>query len=146
MEKITSYKNECEGKMICRYENCDTVEESCPYMNVDNCLCLQDILKELAEYKDLEKQGRLKRLPCLVGDTVWELCKCNDGKYRIFPMKVTKVVPYGSIIWIKGKIPIVWNIYATSNDTDMYKSFYDLGKTVFLSEVEAEAALANQNK
>ena len=32
-----------------------------------------DILEKFAEYEDLEEQGLLLRLPCKVGDTVWEL-------------------------------------------------------------------------
>lgn len=79
--------------------------------------------------------------PCKVGDRVWELCRCDDGMYRIFPMTVTKISPYGSVRWIKDKEPTVWNIYATSDYTYMYKDFYDFGKTVFLTKEEAEKAL-----
>lgn len=98
-------------------------------------------LKEMQEYKALEEQGLLAKLPCAVGDTVWELCKCYDGKYRTFRMTVAIVVPYGSIRWVKGKEPTVWNVYATSGYTYMYKSFYDIGKTVFLTKAEAEQKL-----
>lgn len=28
---------------------------------------------KLAEYEDLEEQGRLIKLPCKVGDTVWQI-------------------------------------------------------------------------
>lgn len=98
-------------------------------------------LEELKKYKDLDKQGLFLRLPCKVGDTVWELCNCNDNVYRVFPMKVANVIAYGSIREIKGKEPVTWNIYAISDYTDMYKSFYDIGKTVFLTKEEAEEAL-----
>lgn len=30
--------------------------------------------KELKEYKDLEEQGLLVRLPCSIGTTVWDIC------------------------------------------------------------------------
>lgn len=80
-------------------------------------------------------------LPCKVGDRVWELRRCDDGMYRIFPMTVTKILPYGSVRWIKDKEPTVWNIYATSDYTYMYKDFYDFGETVFLTKEEAEKAL-----
>lgn len=94
--------------------------------------------ERLAEYEDLEEQGLLLKLPCKVGDTVWELCKCDDGIYRIFPMKITSVVPYGSPLNQKGRDTDIWNIYAISDYTDVYKSFYDIGKTVFLTKEEAE--------
>lgn len=47
----------------------------------------------------------------------------------------------GSVVWKRGKEPTVWNIYATSDYTYMYKSFYDIGKTVFLTQSEAEEKL-----
>ncbi len=97
--------------------------------------------QRLKYYEGLEEQGLLLKPPCKVGDTIWELCKCYDGIYRIFPMKVTKVLPYGSIRWIKGKEPTIWNVYAVSDYTDMYKSFYDFGRTVFLTQTEARDAL-----
>lgn len=101
----------------------------------------EELVQRLAEYEDLEEQGLLLRPPCKVGDTVWELCKCADDVYRIFPMVVQQVVEHGSIRWAKEKEPTVWNIYATSYYTDMYKSFYDIGKTVFLTQAEAEKHL-----
>ena len=84
--------------------------------------------------------------PCKVGDRVWELCRCDDGMYRIFPMTVTKISPYGSVRWIKDKEPTVWNIYATSDYTYMYKDFYDFGKNVFLTKEEAEKMLERKKK
>lgn len=70
-----------------------------------------------------------------------ENAKQCDDVYRIFPMVVQQVVEHGSIRWVKEKEPTVWNIYATSYYTDMYKSFYDIGKTVFLTQAEAEKHL-----
>ena len=102
--------------------------------------CSERLPEELKNYNDLEKQGSL-RLACKMGDTVWEICKCNDCEYRTFPMKVVDVIPYGGVRWIKGEEPTTWNIYAISDYTDMYKSFYDFGKTVFLTKEEADEAL-----
>lgn len=61
MSRLTSYKNGLEREMICRYEDCDTVEEYCPHLNEANCPCLQEVLNKLAEYEDLEEQGLLIR-------------------------------------------------------------------------------------
>lgn len=96
--------------------------------------------KELKEYKDLEEQGLLVRLPCRVGDTVWELCLCDDGNYKIFPMIVKTVSEYGALRQVKKDITI-WNIYAESDYTYMYKSFADFGKTVFSTKEETEKKL-----
>lgn len=119
----------------------DAMSELIEKDKLGNYVCLEDVIEILeAAVNDTDKENG-KLLSCKVGDTVWELCKRNDDTYRIFPMKVAKVVPYGAVRWIKGKEPVIWNIYAVSDCTDMYKSFYDLGQTVFLTEPEAEAAL-----
>lgn len=96
--------------------------------------------KELKEYKDLEEQGLLVRLPCKVGDTLWELCLCDDGNYKIFPMTVKTISEYGTLRQVK-KDKTIWNIYAESDYTYMYKSFVDFGKTVFNTKEEAEKKL-----
>lgn len=70
MERLTSYKNDCKREMICRYEDCDTCEEYCPHLSEDNCPCLQEVLEKLAEYEDLEEQGRLLKLSRPLGDTL----------------------------------------------------------------------------
>lgn len=97
-------------------------------------------LKELKSYKEAEEQGLLVRLPCKVGDIVRELCLCDDENYKIFPMIVKTVSEYGTLRQAKKDITI-WNIYAESDYTYMYKSFADFGKTVFSTKEEAEKKL-----
>ncbi len=80
------------------------------------------------------------RLPCKVGDMVWELCLCDDGNYKIFPMIVKTISEYGDLRQAKKDITI-WNIYAESDYTYMYKSFADFEKTVFSTKEEAEKKL-----
>lgn len=101
--------------------------------------------EKLAEYEDLEEQGLLRRMPCKVGDTVWELCLCDDGNYRIFPMIVKTISEYGTLKQVEKDITI-WNIYAESDYTYMYKSFADFGKTVFSTKEEAEKKLEEMKK
>lgn len=86
--------------------------------------------------EDVEKQGLLIRLPCKVGDTVYDLVFCDDGKCHIFEMKVCHISPFGSVR--KGKC---WNVYLENDYTKAYRSFYDFGKTVFLTQAAAEEAL-----
>lgn len=103
-------------------------------------------LEKLKHYEDLEEQGRLIEIPCKVGDTVWELRKCDDEVYRIFPMEVKQVVPYGSVMWIKMTDPVIWHIYAESSQTYTYKNFYDFEKTIFVTKEEAEKKLKEMEK
>lgn len=97
-------------------------------------------IEKLADYEDAEEQGLLARLPCKVGATVWELCLCDDGNYKIFPMIVKTISEYGTLRQVKKDITI-WNIYAESDYTYMYKSFADFGKIVFSTKEEAEKKL-----
>lgn len=102
-------------------------------------------LEELKSYKEAEEQGLLVRLSCKIGDIVWELCLCDDGNYKIFPMIVKTISEYGTLRQVKKDITI-WNIYAESDYTYMYKSFADFGKTVFSTKKEAEKKLKEMKK
>nr|DAQ49819.1 MAG TPA: hypothetical protein [Caudoviricetes sp.] len=98
------------------------------------------LLEALGKYEDLEEQGRLLRLPVKKGDIVWELCECDDGVFRIFPMEVKVVAAFGELLRTSSRC-CTWNIYAESDYTKMYKSFYDIGTSVFLTEEKAREKL-----
>lgn len=42
---------------------------------------LKSALDKLADYEDLEEQGRLVKLPCKVGDNVWVIMTGMTGKH-----------------------------------------------------------------
>ena len=95
----------------------------------------QKILKlaeKLKHYEDLEEQGRLIELPCKIGDTVYVV---EDWGYR----KELKEREVG-VIALKGI-----NDFSKEFWEDVYGgilgNFSDIGKTIFLTKVEAEAAL-----
>ena len=111
----------------------------------NNCNLVNEVCKKLAEYETLEEQGLLVRLPCKVKDTIWELCLCSDGNYRIFPMIVKSISKYGTLRQVE-KGTTIWHIYAESDYTYVYKNFTDLGKTVFLTREEAEKKLWEMKK
>ena len=134
MERLTSYKSECRREMICRYEDCDTCEEYCPHLNENNCPCLQEVLEKLAEYEDLEEQGKLLKPPCAVGDTVYEINKMNEiiSEFTVIGFSVSE---HG--IFIKWKL-----VKGTYRNLSGFNDD-EIGKTVFLIRGEAEAALKN---
>ena len=84
-------------------------------------------LNELKQYKDLEEQGLLLRLPCPIGTTVYNTTWWDD---------VTEKVD------VDGK-----TFYRTVHKHKVSKStfslihIYDFGKTVFLTRAEAEQKL-----
>ena len=94
------------------------------------------IIERLAEYEDLEEQGLLLRLPCKVGDTIYRV---NTGaKEPVIKMRVLQV-NYKQL----HKDRVIIRIDAI-NDNDMGESCYlleDFGKTVFITQAEAEQRL-----
>ena len=88
-------------------------------------------LKELKQYKDLEEQGLLLKLPCKVGDTVYSITRDFISEYNI----------RNFICYDNGNIFFDWKcvkgIYLN------IKGFHidDIGKTAFLTKEEAEKAL-----
>lgn len=88
--------------------------------------------EKLCEYEDLEEQGLLIRLPCKVGDTVWDI------KYN----------------WVRGSVVTRYdtaqNIGKKYNEHIhiIFNGFHgcfnvkDFGKIVFLTKEEAEAKLS----
>lgn len=77
-----------------------------------NLWTMANLRGRLKEYEDLEEQGKLLKLPCAVGDTV-----------------------YCIMTSIKGTNP---TIFSQKFDYSMIENF---GKAVFLAREEAEAAL-----
>ena len=107
---------------------------------VDDVGLTTHILQELKEYRDLEEQGLLLKLPCKVGDTVYIIdkrytkCSSYDEEYsesscwnwekecdsKMYYVVVKRYV--GTLEWIISRL----------------KYF---SKTVFLTKEEAEKAL-----
>lgn len=89
------------------------------------------VQKKLKEYEHLEEQGRLIKLPCKVGDTI----------YKPNPVTLKEIVE----IKIES-VFITENIFNISGRTTKMKYSFccapkDFGKTVFLTKSEAEAKL-----
>lgn len=88
-------------------------------------------LDKLKEYQRLEEQGLLLKLPCKVGDVVWFVGNkyVNDYEIRRFIVDNTGIDAVQVAKTIEGRD--YWNSF----------SICDFGKTVFLTEQEAQAAL-----
>lgn len=139
MERLTSYKNECNREMICRYEDCDTCEEHCPYLNEDNCPCLQEVLNKLAEYEDLEEQGHLIRIPCKIGDTIYVIPSEVNYKINIVNRHEELNHVYKQVVSSVGPSKCGYIIYTCDNQSLVLDEEYK--ETWFLTEEEAKAAL-----
>lgn len=62
MERLTA-NIEGKAEMICRFEDCMTDEDICPYTNERDCPCMQAVIEKLAQYEDAEERGN-GWIPC----------------------------------------------------------------------------------
>ena len=94
------------------------------------------IAKKCDEWVRAEEQGLLLRLPCKVGDTIYRINKGAKNPViimRVLQVHIKQLHKNRTIIRID-----------TINDEDMGEGCYlldDLGKTVFLTQAEAEQKL-----
>ncbi len=93
-------------------------------------------LERAQELAQAEKDGRLVVLPCKVGDTVYEANK--RGFVSIYEVISIHVSSYSILVgW-----NLVDGIYSNLNGFEVSA----LGKTVFLTRAEAEAALKKREE
>lgn len=81
--------------------------------------------EKLAAYEDAEEQGLLLRLPCKVGSNIYRI---TDDGVDVADCREIRVADE--------------EMYIESNTFCDWISFDKIGKTVFLTEEEAEAKLA----
>ncbi len=90
----------------------------------------ENVLTELKKYKDMEAVGKLVKLNCKVGDTIWYVEKDDDD----CPIKL-EIDNLG--ISAKG----TW-YYAYDDDDNKYGFINsDFGKTIFFTKEEADMKL-----
>ena len=87
-----------------------------------NLWAMADLRERLKKYEDLEEQGKLLKLPCSVGDTVYRFYTVDD-ETKIYEHHITTLTN-------------IVNIMETG----------EIGKTVFLTKEEAEQALKEGEK
>ena len=91
-------------------------------------------ISKCAEYEDLEEQGKLLKLPCAVGDTVYEV---QYLRKRIQPYTIIAVRVFNCGNFYEWKLKDGKGVYGNVN------GFFEavFGKLVFLTYEGAEAAL-----
>lgn len=114
--------------------SCYGAEPTPHYANCDEGYCA---MEKLVEYEDMEEQGKLLKLPCTVGDIVYEV---QEIRHRIQPLEITSVY-----IGRMGELYFYWELKDGIGIYQNVKGFgkSQLGQTVFLTREEAEAALIN---
>ena len=109
-------------------------------LNISRADKTRMILEKLAEYEDLEEQGRLIKLPCKVGDTVY----CIFNRYTKCTFSNEEFDEYScqgcKYECVSKKENYVQDMRAYSLDW-IVTNLKNFGKTVFLTKSEAEAKL-----
>ena len=95
-----------------------------------DCEEIDAIYRKLKDYEDLEEQGRLIKLPCKLGDTVYVPTRDFVSELRIVHITVSKNNTFFHWMLNTGIYP---NLDGFSGN--------NIGKTVFLTKSEAEAKL-----
>ena len=135
VERLADYEDSaCEPEEVLPKDKADEIVLKLMRLADLESLCSYTRLRELAE---ADKDGRLVVLPCKVGDTVWVTSNPWTGKLLKKPldayvngMKMYSHGLYVNLLFDTRKI----------NGTRDYEINH-IGKTVFLTHEEAEAAL-----
>lgn len=121
-------------------------EPFCDIMRLKEALC------KLAEYENLEEQGRLVKLPCKIGDTVWYVgTDCDEENCIDYDDCCYRGCEKINTPKIKSTVINHFIIYGDECDT-MHgidkNGFYlrYIGKNVFFTREEAEQELKDRIK
>ena len=128
MERLTNHFDYCDFTECRHYDKELAKSDSCNFIHSSRERCLEyAVYNKLREYEDLEEQGLLLKLPCKVGDKVYQVLE------RIRVLEVTAIGVYGDKIVI----------YTENWETGLGYSFdlKQIGRRYFLTKEEAEEAL-----
>lgn len=98
-------------------------------------LPLIDAINKLAEYEDAEEQGLLLRLPCKIGDVVYQITRDFISEFKIKTFVCDGKSFFFHWQCIKGIYVNVIGFHSSR-----------IGKDVFLTKEEAEQALERMEK
>jgi len=140
MERLTERRD--DGSVViatkcpemCEYATCSMQEGyQCQHQ------CEGDIMQRLASYEDAEEQGLLLRLPCKVGDTIYNpvFGYYKGGELIKEPYVIEAVVTrFG---FVGDELTII-----AKNGIELREFYVDsIGKKIFLTKEEAEQKLAD---
>lgn len=123
MPRLTFEGNFCDIAM-CR-------ENPCPY----NGMCSQrQTWERLKAYEDAEQDGRLVIRPCKIGDKVFHVRRVTQKEAK----RMGAPTRHRGIVYYEDRPFAIKEKLCTKSD------YLQIGKTIFLTREEAEAALAQK--
>ena len=133
MERLTEMQSSGYDLKAMNGEWCNKYCEQQRVETCNECVIYQAIQK-LAEYEDLEEQGLLLRLPCKVGDTIYEVSYEN----REFVIKEHIV---NEFIYRAYRFPRIEIYCENENGFLVCNNIGKLDECLFLTKEEAEQKL-----
>lgn len=131
MERLTD-KNDVGNYFYPKcFEKCDGFGAS---SKCDDCEIMTSVCEKLGEYEDLEEQSRLVKLPCKIGDTIYEVSYEN----REFVIKEHIVKEF---IYRAYRFPRIEIYCENENGFLACNNIGKLDECLFLTQAEAEAKL-----
>lgn len=117
--------------------SCAVYTSYCDACHNSDCHCglVEDMIEKLADYEDLEEQGRLVKLPCNRGDKIYFIKSAFSMAHFPIEARIT------SICGIDCDSDVMYSSITEYNKIDRRFKSSDIGKTVFLTKSEAEAKL-----
>lgn len=138
MERLTErFKNGQAAVLGCGnnckydYKYCNNYLKTCP--------TITEIYEKLATYEDAEEQGRLIKLPCKVGDTVWDNDCGRPCAYTITAFSFGECEEY-ICEPVTTKEAVFYYVNSSGSITGSFAES-EIGKSVFLNKFGAEAKL-----
>lgn len=134
MERLTERELNKVGNVHyckCFFRDCDG--------NCSTCDLQYEADMKLKEYEDAEEQGFLLRTPCKIGETVWDIDMKIPCAYRITGFSFGTGEDY--IDDPVTEKEIVFYYRSSSGSITGSFAISEIGKTIFLTKEEAEAAL-----
>lgn len=107
--------------------------------SAEDCEQLAEWLEKSKEYQQLEEQGKLLKLPCKVGDTVWDNDYGRPCAYTITAFSFGECEEY-ICEPVTAKEAVFYYANSSGSITGSFAGS-EIGKSVFLTKSEAEAKL-----
>lgn len=135
MERLTEKMHNTNCVAGCG-SNCKYGFRYCRKEDWENCQTISNVIDKLAEYEDLEEQGLLLRLPCKVGDKIF-LDFAGFGK----DIDEFTVENFHLDCFEDGEVILFCDYESDDKALTGQIDVMNFGKTVFLTQSEAEAKL-----
>lgn len=113
-----------------------------PRQVIKSRLLIDESVDQWEEYKTLDKQRKLLKLPCAVGDTVWYISDKTEkqGRKTFIDKGIVDNITLGQTMIPQITICNDENVWTT------FDSIEDFGKTFFLTQEEDDTALKKVKK